>query len=179
MQKTEEIVFANGCFWCTEAVFQRIEGVVNVRSGYTGGTIKNPAYREVCSGRTGHAEGLSITYQPDVVSIDTLLEVFFATHDPTTLNRQGNDVGTQYRSEIFYTSEEQKIKAEAFIELLAKNKVFPNPIVTPVTPLDVFYQAEENHHNYYNENKEQSYCQFIITPKVEKIKKFYADKLKS
>lgn len=178
MDHTEQIVFANGCFWCTEAVFQRIEGVEEVASGYTGGHIKNPAYREVCSGRTGHAEGILITYRPDAVSFDTLLEVFFATHDPTTLNRQGNDVGTQYRSEIFYTSEEQKNKSEAFIKLLTENKVFPDPIVTPVTPLDVFYKAEENHRDYYNRNKEQSYCHFIITPKVEKIKKYYADKLK-
>ncbi|MCZ6594561.1 MAG: peptide-methionine (S)-S-oxide reductase MsrA [Bacteroidetes bacterium] len=179
MNKTEQVVFANGCFWCTEAIFQRIAGVEEVVSGYTGGTIKNPAYQEVCTGRTGHAEGISIVYQPQIVSFDTLLEVFFATHDPTTLNRQGNDVGTQYRSEIFYISEEQKIKAEAFITLLNERKVFPNPIVTQVTPLDVFYKAEEDHHNYYNENKEQSYCQFIITPKVEKIKKFYAEKLKT
>ena len=179
MNKTEQIVFANGCFWCTEAVFQRLEGVSEVNSGYTGGRIKNPAYREVCSGSTGHAEAISIVYDPSVVSFDTLLEVFFATHDPTTLNRQGNDVGTQYRSEIFYTSEEQKNKAEAFIALLSEKKVFPNPIVTPVTPLDIFYQAEAEHANYYNEHKEQSYCQFIITPKVEKIKKFYAEKLKT
>jgi peptide-methionine (S)-S-oxide reductase len=178
MNKTEQVVFANGCFWCTEAVFQRIEGVEEVVSGYTGGTIKNPAYREVCAGKSGHAEAITITYQPQIVSFNTLLEVFFTTHDPTTLNRQGNDMGTQYRSEIFFTSEEQKGKAEAFITLLNEKKVFPKPIVTQVTPLDVFYKAEEDHHNYYNENKEQPYCQFTITPKLEKIKKFYAEKLK-
>jgi len=178
MDETEQIVFANGCFWCTEAVFQRIGGVESVISGYTGGAIKNPAYREVCSGRTGHAEGALLTYHPEVVSVDTLLEVFFATHDPTTLNRQGNDVGTQYRSEIFYTSEEQKNKAETFITLLTENKVFRDPIVTQVTPLDVFYEAGQDHQDYYNRNKEQSYCQFIIVPKLEKIKKFYAEKLK-
>lgn len=179
MENTEKAVFAGGCFWCTEAVFQRIEGVEKVISGYTGGTIKNPAYREVYSGRTGHAEGIEITFNPEVVSYDTLLEMFFATHDPTTLNRQGNDVGTQYRSEIFYTSEEQKEKAEAMIKLLEDNKVFGSPIVTKVTSLDVFYEAEEGHQNYYNDNTQQPYCQFIITPKVEKVKKYYAEKLKT
>ncbi len=179
MKNLEKAVFAGGCFWCTEAVFQRVEGVEKVVSGYTGGHIKNPAYREVCSGRTGHAEGIEITFDPSVVSYDTLLELFFATHDPTTLNRQGNDVGTQYRSEIFFASEEQKEKAEAFISLLEENKVFPSPIVTKVTPLDVFYHAEEDHQNYYNDNTRQPYCQFIITPKVEKVKKYYAEKLKT
>ncbi|MDC8003980.1 peptide-methionine (S)-S-oxide reductase MsrA [Aureisphaera galaxeae] len=179
MKSTEKIVFAGGCFWCTEAVFQRIEGVETVVSGYTGGTIKNPAYREVCTGRTGHAEGILLTYDPNVVDINTLLEVHFATHDPTTLNRQGNDVGTQYRSEIFYTTKEQKEASEAFIKLLTDNKVFKDPIVTPVTPLDVFYEAEEDHQNYYNGNKDQPYCSFIITPKVEKIKKYYSEKLKT
>ncbi|MBT8256501.1 MAG: peptide-methionine (S)-S-oxide reductase MsrA [Bacteroidia bacterium] len=179
MNRSEEVVLANGCFWCTEAVFQRIDGVSEVVSGYTGGHIKNPAYREVCSGRTGHAEGLKITFDPEKISFDTLLEVFFATHDPTTLNRQGNDVGTQYRSEIFYTSEEQRTKSISFIEILDKNGVFNDPIVTKVSPLDIFYPAEKDHQNYYNQHKEQPYCQFIITPKVEKIKKFYAEKLKS
>ena len=175
----ETIVFANGCFWCTEAVFQRLDGVESVMPGYTGGTIKNPAYREVCTGRTGHAEGTLITYNPEVISFETLLEVYFSTHDPTTLNRQGNDVGTQYRSEIFYTSEEQKNKSEAFIQLLTDEKVFADPIVTQVTPLDVFYNAEEDHKDYYNRNKGQTYCQFIIAPKLDKIKKYYADKLKA
>ena len=179
MNKTEQVVFANGCFWCTEAVFQRIEGVIEVTSGYTGGHVKNPVYREICAGTTGHAEGIKVDYNPDVVSFDTLLELFFATHDPTTLNRQGNDVGTQYRSEIFYTTEAQQLKSEAFIALLDTNKVFSNPIVTAISPLDVFYEAEQAHFDYYNQNKEQPYCQFIITPKVEKIKKFYSEKLKS
>ena len=142
-ENLEQVVFANGCFWCTEAVFQRIEGVETVKSGYTGGHIKNPAYREVCQGRTGHAEGISIHFDSAVVSFETLLEVFFATHDPTTLNRQGNDVGTQYRSEIFYTSEAQKEKSIAFIDLLGKHKVFKDAIVTAVSPLDIFYQAED------------------------------------
>ena len=175
---TEEIVLAGGCFWCTEAVFQRIEGVIDVVPGYTGGHIKNPAYREVCTGRTGHAECLKITYDPSLVSFNTLLEVYFVTHDPTTLNRQGNDKGTQYRSEIFYLTEAQKKATETFITTLEKNKVFENKIVTQVTALDVFYKAEENHHNYYNDNKNQPYCQFVVAPKVEKIKEYYSDKLK-
>ena len=179
MKRTEQVVFANGCFWCTEAVFQRIEGVIEVTSGYTGGAVKNPAYREVCTGNTGHAEGILISFHPDEVSFDTLLEVFFATHDPTTLNQQGNDRGTQYRSEIFYTSEEQKSKSETFINLLEANRVFPNPIVTKISSLGIFYEAGEDHANYYNENKDQPYCQFIITPKVEKIKEFYKEKLKA
>ncbi|MEM7187724.1 MAG: peptide-methionine (S)-S-oxide reductase MsrA [Bacteroidota bacterium] len=179
MDRTEQIVFANGCFWCTEAVFQRLEGVDEVVPGYTGGTIKNPAYREVCTGRTGHAEGIRISYRPDVISFETLLEVFFSTHDPTTLNRQGNDVGTQYRSEIFYTTEAQRQASEEFIEILTKEQVFDNPIVTLVSALDVFYLAEQDHHDYYNQHKEQAYCQFIIAPKLDKIKKYYADKLKA
>lgn len=178
MEKVEQIVFAGGCFWCTEAVFQDIIGVEEVISGYTGGTIKNPDYREVCTGRTGHAEGILIKYNPSLVSFDTLLEVFFATHDPTTLNRQGNDVGTQYRSEIFFTNQEQKEKSIAFISLLEKNQIFTNVIVTKISPLETFYKAEEDHQNYYKQNKEAPYCSFIITPKVDKIKKYYSDKLK-
>ena len=178
MKKVKQTIFANGCFWCTEAVFQRLEGVVDVRPGYTGGHIKNPAYREVCSGRTGHAEAIAIAYDPEVISYQTLLEVFFATHDPTTLNRQGNDVGTQYRSGIFYSEDSEREQAEAFIQLLTERRVFRDPIVTEVTPLDVFYEAEEVHHNYYNDNKDQPYCQFVVAPKIEKIKEFYSDKLK-
>ncbi|MCW9038054.1 MULTISPECIES: peptide-methionine (S)-S-oxide reductase MsrA [Altibacter] len=175
----EQIVLAGGCFWCTEAVFQRIEGVEQVISGYTGGTIKNPAYREICTGRTGHAEAIKISFDPATVSLETLFEVFFATHDPTTLNRQGNDKGTQYRSAIFYENEAQKEQAEAFIRLLTEHKVFDRPIVTEVSPLDVFYKAEEDHQNYYNDNTQQPYCQFVITPKVDKVKKFYSEKLKT
>lgn len=175
----ERIVLAGGCFWCTEAVFQRLEGVVSVASGYTGGAIKNPAYREVCTGRTGHAEGVEITFNPSEISFQTLLEVFFATHDPTTMDRQGNDVGSQYRSGIFYTSEDQKQQAEEFVKLLESNEVFKDRIVTEITPLDVFYKAEVNHQEYYNQNSQQPYCQFIIAPKLEKIKKFYSDKLKN
>lgn len=177
--KIEKIVVAGGCFWCTEAVFQRIEGVESVVSGYTGGSIKNPAYREICSGTTGHAEAIEIRYNPNIVSIKTLLEVFFSSHDPTTLNQQGNDRGTQYRSAIFYSDETQKGIAENYIRLLRKNDVFNQPIVTTLEPLKEFFLAEKEHQNYYNENKNQPYCQFIIAPKLEKIKNYYSDKLKS
>lgn len=172
-------VFAGGCFWCTEAVFQRIKGVERIVPGYTGGGFKNPSYSEVCSGITGHAEAVEISFNEDIVSYNTLLEVFFATHDATTLNRQGNDVGTHYRSAIFYSSEEQRQKAEEFINLLNKKKVFKESIVTELKQLDIFYKAEVNHQNYYNENSQQPYCEFVITPKIEKIKEFYSDKLKT
>ena len=178
-ENLDSVVLAGGCFWCTEADFQRFDGITEVKSGYTGGNIKNPAYREVCSGRTGHAEGVRITYKPETIDFKSILEVFFATHDPTTLNRQGNDVGTQYRSGIFYTTESQKQEAETFIRFLEKERIFNDSIVTEITPLDVFYDAEVNHQEYYNLNKQQPYCQFIITPKIEKIKKFYSDKLKA
>jgi peptide-methionine (S)-S-oxide reductase len=172
-------IFAGGCFWCSEAIFQRLKGVDSIKPGYTGGTIKNPAYREVCTGRTGHAEGVEIIYNEAEVSFSTLLEVFFATHDPTTLNRQGADVGTQYRSGIFYTSEKQKIEAEIFIKTLTKQQFFKNPIVTEITPFEVFYNAEEDHLDYYNQNSEQQYCDFTITPKLTKLKKLFSDKLKN
>lgn len=171
-------VFANGCFWCTEAVFQRLRGVTNVLPGFTGGVIKNPPYREICQGRTGHAEAIEITFNPKIISYTTLLEVFFATHDPTTLNRQGNDVGTQYRSEIFYTSEIQQTEALAFIIELEKASIFNEPIVTKISPLGAFYYAEQDHQDFYNLHKDYPYCQFIINPKINKIKKYYADKLK-
>ena len=174
----EKIVFAAGCFWCTEAVFQRINGVEEVLPGYTGGFIKNPAYREVCEGCTGHAEGIQLTYDPTVVSIEELLEIYFATHDPTTLNRQGHDRGTQYRSAIFYTNETQRDAANSMVTLLTNNAVFDAPIVTEIEPLDVFYKAEIAHQEYYNNNKSQPYCQFVIDPKIKKIQKYYSDKLK-
>ena len=173
----ESAIFANGCFWCTEAVFQRLNGVKEVISGYTGGEIKNPAYREICTGRTGHAEAIKISFDSSLISYDELLEVFFATHDPTTLNRQGNDVGTQYRSEIFYTTVTQKEEAEKFVKLLEDENVFATPIVTAISEEKPFYHAEENHQNYYNENKTQGYCQFVINPKIDKLNKFFADKL--
>ncbi|MDC7993650.1 peptide-methionine (S)-S-oxide reductase MsrA [Altibacter sp. HG106] len=174
----EQIVLASGCFWCTEAVFQRVEGVVAVVSGFTGGHIKNPAYREICTGRTGHAEGVQITYDPAKVSLQKLLEIFFATHDPTTLNRQGNDVGTQYRSGIFYTSESQKETAVQFIALLEEKRIFEAPIVTEITPLDVFYTAEEDHQDFYNQHTQQPYCQYIIDPKLKTLSEHFTEQLK-
>ncbi len=173
----ETAIFANGCFWCTEAVFQRLKGVKEVVSGFTGGTIKNPAYREITTGRTGHAEAIKISFDPTQISFDELLEIFFSTHDPTTLNRQGYDVGTQYRSEIFYTTEQQREAAKKFIILLEKEKVFKSPIVTAVSEAKPFYIAEEEHQNYYNENKTQRYCQVIINPKIDKLNKYYSNKL--
>lgn len=175
----ELATLAGGCFWCTEAVFLELEGVKSVVSGYIGGTIKNPAYREVTSGRTGHAEAIQITFDPKVVSYETLLEVFFATHDPTTLNRQGNDVGTQYRSEIFYYNDDQKSVANQYIELLTSEKTFEYPIVTRVSPASVFYLAEDYHQNYYNNNKDQQYCYYVITPKIKKLQSKFKSKLKN
>jgi peptide-methionine (S)-S-oxide reductase len=175
----KKAVFCGGCFWCTEAVFKRLEGVLSVQSGYTGGFIKKPAYREVCEGRTGHAEGIIIDYDASKIDYETLLDVFFATHNPTTLNRQGYDVGTQYRSAIFYSDEVQKEVAENYIEFLNNSKVFQNPIVTTVEPLDVFYIAEEEHHDYYDQNSDQSYCQYVILPKLKTLKERFTAKLKS
>ncbi|WP_299886523.1 peptide-methionine (S)-S-oxide reductase MsrA [uncultured Lacinutrix sp.] len=177
-KNTQIATFANGCFWCTEAVFNRVEGVINVVSGYTGGFIKNPAYREICTGNTGHAEGIQIYFDNTKISFLELLEIFFATHDPTTLNRQGHDVGSQYRSAIFYNTEIQKNEAEAFIAHLNMENVFNAPIVTEVTALDVFYNAGIEHQQYYERNKENSYCQFVIHPKIKKINTYYKDKLK-
>ena len=174
----EVATFAGGCFWCTEAVFLEIKGVEKVVSGYTGGTTKNPSYREIGTGTTGHAEAIEITYDPTLVQYKDLLEIFFSSHNPTTLNRQGADVGTQYRSEIFYHSEEQKKQAEEYIALIEKEKLYDNPIVTVVSPAVVFYVAEEYHQNYYNENSSQGYCQMVIAPKLEKLRKYYKSKLK-
>jgi peptide-methionine (S)-S-oxide reductase len=170
--------FAGGCFWCTEAVFLEVKGVEKIVSGFTGGFIKNPAYREVCNETTGHAEGIQITFNPKEVAYEDLLEIFFATHDPTTLNKQGADVGTQYRSVIFYHSKEQKEKAENYIQLIEKEKLYANPIVTQIEEAGVFYLAEDYHQNYYNQNKEQGYCQYVIAPKLDKLRKYYKSKLK-
>lgn len=170
--------FAGGCFWCTEAVFLEVKGVEKVVSGFTGGFIKNPAYREVCNGTTGHVEGIQITFNPREVAYEDLLEIFFATHDPTTLNKQGGDVGTQYRSAIFYHSEEQKEKATKYIELIEQEKLYPNPAVTQIEEAGIFYLAEDYHQNYYNQNKEQGYCEFVIAPKLDKLRKYYKSKLK-
>lgn len=174
----ETITLGAGCFWCVEAVFQRIEGVVKVESGYSGGFKENPTYEEVCSETTGHAEVCQITYDKTKVSFESILEVFFGTHDPTTLNRQGNDVGTQYRSAIFYHTPEQKNIAEKVIQTLNQEKVFSKPIVTEVTEFKKFYVAEDYHQNYYNQNGSQSYCYFVIRPKIEKLQKVFKDKLK-
>ena len=170
--------FAGGCFWCTEAVFLEVKGVKKIVSGFTGGFIKNPAYREVCNETTGHAEGIQITFNPKEVAYEDLLEIFFATHDPTTLNKQGADVGTQYRSAIFYHSKEQKEKAEKYIQLIEKEKLYANQIVTQIEEAGVFYLAEDYHQNYYNQNKEQGYCQYVIAPKLDKLRKYYKSKLK-
>ena len=175
----QKIVFAGGCFWCTEAVFQRIKGVEKVVPGFSGGQIKNPAYREVITGRTGHAEAVEVTFNSDIVTLQTLLEVFFSTHDPTTLNKQGNDVGTQYRSAIYFTTEEQKSVIEAFLKLLNDKNIFKNPIVTEIKPFTAFYEAEVDHHEYYNLNKEQPYCQYIINPKINTLHTHFSDKLKT
>lgn len=170
--------FGNGCFWCTEAVFQQLEGVERVESGYAGGTVKNPSYKEVCTGTTGHAEVIRVFFNPNKINYRTLLDVFFSTHDPTTLNRQGADVGTQYRSAIFYHDEAQKAEAEKIIADLEKENVFEDKIVTEITAVNNYYPAEDYHQNYYNNNKTQGYCQAVINPKLQKFIKKYKDKLK-
>jgi peptide-methionine (S)-S-oxide reductase len=175
----ETTTLGAGCFWCVEAVFQRIEGVVKVESGYSGGHKENPTYKEVCSETTGHAEVCQITFDKNKISFQEILEVFFGTHDPTTLNRQGNDVGTQYRSAIFYHTPEQKAIAEKVIATLNAEKVFAKPIVTEVVPFKKFYKAEDYHQNYYNNNSGQGYCVFVIKPKLEKLKKVFKEKLKN
>lgn len=171
-------IFAGGCFWCTEAVFQRLEGVHEIISGYTGGAIKNPTYREITTGRTGHAEAIKIAFDSKIISYIELLEIFFATHNPTTLNQQGADRGTQYRSAIFYTNETQKKITEQLISELTITNVFDAPIVTEVTEVSTFYNAEEYHQNYYNQNSDQGYCQFVINPKLSKLQATFKDKLK-
>ncbi|PRP66711.1 peptide-methionine (S)-S-oxide reductase MsrA [Nonlabens agnitus] len=164
-----EAIFAGGCFWCTEAVFQRVKGVSEVIPGFSGGNIKNPPYREVVQGRTGHAEAIKITFDPEIVSFNELLQVFFATHDPTTLNRQGYDVGSHYRSAIFFMNEEQEKEALEMIQKLNESNVYENPIVTEVSASKGFYKAEDYHKDYYNNNREQGYCQIIIDPKIKKL----------
>lgn len=166
----EVAILANGCFWCTEAVFRNVTGVESVVPGYIGGTVKNPSYREVCTGRTGHAEALKIEFDAAVVSFEELLGIYFATHDPTSLNRQGEDVGTQYRSEIFYTTVEQQQSALQAIEKLEHEGVFDAPIVTKVSEATEFYLAEEEHWNYFEQHPDQPYCRMVIAPKVEKLK---------
>ncbi len=170
--------FAAGCFWCVEAQLKELLGVVTVISGYTGGHVKNPTYEAVCAGTTGHAETVQVIYDPRTISYDELLEAFFLAHDPTQLNRQGNDVGTQYRSAIFFRNAKQKEKALEYIKRLNEEKVYPSPIVTEVSPLGVFYRAENYHQNYYALNPDAAYCQYVIKPKMEKFKKVFQEKLK-
>lgn len=177
-QKIETATLAGGCFWCLEAAFERLQGVEKVVSGYTGGQVARPSYREVCTGGTGHAEAVQITFDPGVISFRELLEVFFTIHDPTTLNYQGGDYGTQYRSAIFYHTSEQKAEAERTIAELGASGVWPRPVVTEVKPLGEFYPAEEYHQGYYRRNPEEGYCQVIIAPKVAKIRRKYAARLK-
>jgi len=175
---TDTATLANGCFWCTEAIFQQLEGVLKVSSGYSGGHVVDPSYKEVCTGTTGHAECIQIIYDPSKISFDELLEVFWQTHDPTTLNRQGNDEGPQYRSAVFYHTQEQKEKAEKYKAELNKSGAFKNPIVTEVAPFTSFYIAENYHQDYYNQNGSQPYCSYVIRPKLEKFQKVFKNKLK-
>ena len=178
-EKSEVAVFGGGCFWCTEAVFDELRGVISVVSGYAGGSTKNPTYEQVCSGGTGHAEVIRIEFDPTQISFRDLMTVFFATHDPTSLNRQGNDVGTQYRSAIFYANEEQKREAEAFIKELNDSQAFGKPVVTTLEPLGEFYEAEDYHQKYYANNPYQPYCQYLIPPKLNKLHKQFSALLKS
>jgi peptide-methionine (S)-S-oxide reductase len=174
----ETATFGSGCFWCTEAIFLNVDGVESVVSGYTGGKVNNPTYKEVCSGLTGHAEVIQLTYDPAKVSYEELLEFFWKTHDPTTLNRQGNDVGTQYRSVVYYHSDEQKQLAEHYKKKLDESGAFNAPIVTEISPATKFYKAEDYHQNYYNLNSSAPYCSYVIQPKLEKFKKVFKEKLK-
>ena len=174
----ETITLGGGCYWCVEAVYENLDGVKSVVSGFSGGKVANPTYEEVCTGTTGHAEVVQITYDKTKTDINEIFQVFFTVHDPTTLNRQGADVGTQYRSVIFYKNEEQKKAAQSIIAELNKAKVYNSPIVTKVEPFKVFYKAEDYHQNYYANNKSQPYCKMVIQPKIEKFEKVFKDKLK-
>jgi peptide-methionine (S)-S-oxide reductase len=176
--RVEVATLAGGCFWCLEAVFREVDGVENVISGYTGGTTINPTYQEVCSDRTGHAEAVQLTFNPGQISYREILQIFFSVHDPTTLNRQGADVGTQYRSAIFYHSEQQRAVAETLIRELNEAHLWEKPIVTKVAPLDKFYPAEDYHREYFSRHPEQGYCQAVISPKVSKFRKQWTKRLK-
>lgn len=176
--KTQLATLAGGCFWCMEAVFDDLNGVIAVESGYTGGHIANPTYRQVCSEVTGHAEAVQISFDPEMISYRDILNIFFSVHDPTTLNRQGNDVGTSYRSAIFYHSDEQKAIAEDVIRELTEQKLWSDPIVTEVTPFDKFYIAEDYHQEYFANNPDQPYCRVVVAPKVAKFRKHFYDRLK-
>lgn len=176
---TDTATFGNGCFWCTEAVFQQLNGVISATSGYSGGHVVNPSYEEVCEKKTGHAEALNIVYDPSVISFDELLEVFWQTHDPTTINKQGNDEGPQYRSVVFYHSAKQKERAEHYKAELDKSAVFNQPVVTAIEPFKNFYVAEDYHQNYFKNNGNAPYCYFVIRPKLEKFEKVFKSKLKN
>ena len=179
MENREIAVFGGGCFWCLEAVFRRMEGVLSVESGYMGGTQAEPTYKQVCSGNTGHVEVVRIAFDPSVVSFGELLEVLFTIHDPTTLNRQGNDLGTQYRSVIFYTSDEQRAEAEKYIAELEQGKAYDAPIVTAMEAASTFWKAEDYHQEYFDNNRSQPYCQFVVAPKVQKFEKKFAARKKA
>lgn len=175
MENLSVATFGGGCFWCIEAIVQRLSGVESLKSGFSGGFIKNPPYREVCTGRTGHAEVIQVTFNPDIISYHDLIYIFMTSHDPTTLNRQGADVGTQYRSIVLYHNTEQKEIAEQALEEV--KSLYEDPIVTELSAFEVFYNAEEDHQNYYNNNQDARYCQIVIDPKVQKLKKMYAERL--
>ena len=178
MSQLETVILANGCFWCTEAIFNRLKGVTSVVPGYAASQVENPSYEEVCTGRTGAAEATQITYDPSIISYDTLLEIFWHTHDPTTLNRQGNDIGTQYRSAIFYQNDEQKQDALASKEALERSGAYKKAVVTEIVPFTNFYPAEDYHKDYYDKNRSQGYCMFVIDPKVKKLLKEYKNVVK-
>ncbi|MFN5423292.1 MAG: peptide-methionine (S)-S-oxide reductase MsrA [bacterium] len=177
--KTEKITLGSGCFWCTEAIFQQVKGVIKVTSGYSGGHVPNPTYEQVCDKNTGHAEVCQLEYDPALVTVDEILEIFWQTHDPTTLNRQGNDVGPQYRSVVFYHNELQKERASLFKSELDKSGAYDAPIVTTIEPYTNFYVAENYHQDYYNRNGKEPYCYFVIRPKLEKFEKAFKNKMKS
>ncbi len=177
-ENLETVTLGSGCFWCTEAIFENLRGVATVESGYAGGHVDNPTYRQVCDGTTGHAEVIQLTFDPELITFDEILEVFWQTHDPTTLNRQGADVGTQYRSVVFYHNEKQKELAEKYKKQLDAEGVWSDPIVTEISPLSNYYKAEDYHQEYFRLNGSQPYCSFVVRPKVEKFKKIFKDKLK-
>jgi peptide-methionine (S)-S-oxide reductase len=174
----ETATLAGGCFWCMEAVFKRLKGVTSVVSGYTGGTVKNPTYQDVCTGTTGHAEAIQIQFDPTIISFEVILQIFFHLHDPTTIDRQGNDIGPQYRSAIFYHSEKQLSVAKSVMKILGDERAYSKPIVTEVTPFTEFFAAEAYHNNYYEKNSYQPYCQYVIDPKIQKLMREYKDVLK-
>ena len=178
MIKTKLATLASGCFWCTEAIFKRLRGVISVQSGYSGGTTVNPSYDQVCSGKTGHAEAAQIVYDPRIISFGEILDVFWNTHDPTTLNRQGNDVGTQYRSAIFYHNEKQREIAEISKGKLEKEGIYKNPVVTEITPFKNFYVAENYHDDYYDKHNDAPYCKLVIDPKIDKLLQKYGSDIK-